>query len=215
MKPSLLAYELFLRSTDVAVPRDPRRLESALPNTWGTGVQLMIECLTVLVPAWLATWAVTSWLRFELASESVRHGWVLYFWPELLVFVGALPFWLHVTIWARRDRGLRLSSRLANSVRPFLRLWGLYLGAVAVTYVVVDVDLSRDLAGFFTTHGLAYSVAVPLQLVGFYSQFAETGDDEAPVYSGYRILTPARVVDVSRAACVSHVETYRDPGGQG
>jgi hypothetical protein len=204
-----LAYELISRRLDRIARRAPSPCGVVLPDTVGTGVRLFAECAVVLFPAWLVTWSCLSWGRMGIVSGAGRAGTVLYYWPEILLILGALPPLFHGTLCARDGREIDLRRRLWHHLRPFVRVLVGYALAVAVTFLLVDADLRDIRDGYWSTHGLALAVTLPLLLASFYAQFAVTAEEVTPLYAGYRCLGASQVEEVALAACDQHIRSFR------
>ncbi|MCA8952036.1 MAG: hypothetical protein KDE27_21180 [Planctomycetes bacterium] len=127
----------------------------------------------------------------------------------MLLILGALPPLIHATLRARDGREIDLRRRLWHHLRPFVRVLVGYTLAVAVTVLLVDADLRDIRDGYWSTHGLALAVTLPLLLASFYAQFAGTAEEVAPLYAGYRCLGAAQVDEVAFAACDQHIRSFR------
>lgn len=212
MDKQALAYEIICRQLKGAGDADPSRVDDPMPDTLRTGIRLFAESVAILLPTWLASWSCLSWARTWLAGEDAEAVTVLYFWPDHLLFLGALPPLVQATICARRGRDRTLRSRLLLNTSPFVRLLVSFALAVAISFLFIDADL-RDLGGgYFATHGIAFAVATPLVLASYYAQFVDAVEEDVSLYSGYRSLSASRIDEISFAECEAHVQACLSRG---
>ena len=207
-----LAYEIICRQLTGVEQADPSRVDNPMPDTLRTGVRLFAECAAVLLLTWLAIWSCLALARIWLAGEHAEAEGVAYFWPDHLVFLGALPPLAYATIFERRGRDRTIRCRLWLGIRPFVRLLVSFVLAVAISFLFVDADL-RDLGGgYFATHGIAFAVATPLVLASYYAQFVGAVEEDVSLYSGYRSLSASRIDEISFAECEAHVQACLSRG---